>query len=166
MGFADIRPDERGQLLEYLRVQRAALAGALSGLTEEQARSTPSASEMSLAALLKHLTAVERRWVLASIAGRPAGVWPVADWDAEWQLTDADTVPALLAGYAAAAAETEEVVAGVPDLGADCHGPEGEQPPTVRWVLLHLLEETARHAGHADVIRESIDGAHVEDLVD
>ena len=69
MGFADIRPDERGQLLEYLRVQRAALAAALSGLTEEQARSTPSASKMSLAALLKHLTAVERRWVLASVAG-------------------------------------------------------------------------------------------------
>jgi uncharacterized damage-inducible protein DinB len=156
--FPGSAPDEATQLLRFLAVQRQGLRAAVAGLSEEQARSTPTASSMSLAALLKHVTATERRWVVAAIGGRPEGIWPVEDWDAEWRLQDDDTVDHLLARYAALATETEAIVARVPDLGAPCPQPESAEW-SVRWVLLHLLEELARHAGHADVIRESIDGA-------
>jgi len=163
--FAAPAPDERSQLVAYLEVQRRSLRAALGGLTEEQARSTPTASSMSLAALLKHVVATERRWVVASIAGRPEGLWPVEDWDAEWRLQPEDTVPRLLADLAAVGEETAEVVAGVPDLDAVCPL-DSEDDVSVRWVLLHVLEELARHAGHADLIRESIDGATVAHLAD
>jgi uncharacterized damage-inducible protein DinB len=160
---AAVTADERSQLLAFLDVQRGALQAAVSGLTEAQARSTPTASSMSLAALLKHVVAVERRWVVAAVANRPAGLWPVEDWDAEWQLQADDTVEHLLTELAATAAETEAVVAAVPDLGAPCAQPDSAEW-TVRWVLVHLVEELARHAGHADVLRESIDGATADRL--
>ena len=163
--FAAPAPDERSQLLEYLEVQRRSLRAAVRGLTEEQARSTPTASTMSLAALLKHVTATERRWVVATIAQQPEGIWPVEDWDAEWRLQPEDTVPHLLAASAAVSAETAAVVAGVPDLDATV--PLDDAPDcSVRWVLLHVLEELARHAGHADLIRESVDGATAARLGD
>ena len=161
--FPESTPDEATLLLRFLDVQRLGLRAAVAGLTEEQARSTPTASSMSLAALLEHMTAVERRWVVSAIANRPAGIWPVEDWDAEWQLQPEDTVEQLLTAFAAAAAETAAVVAEVPDLSAPCRQPESAEF-SVRWVLLHLIEEHARHAGHADVIRESIDGATADRL--
>ena len=161
--FAAVVPDERGQLLAYLGLQRRALRAAVAGLTDEQARSTPTTSSMSLAALLKHVTATERRWAVATIGGRAEGIWPVEDWDAEWRLQPADTLAALLAAHAAAAAETEAVVAAVPDLSARCPDVDGAEW-SVRWVLLHLVEELARHAGHADLLRESIDGATADRL--
>src|SRR3954451_9729873 len=102
--FAAVTADERNQLLAFLDVQREALWAAVGGLTEEQARSTPTASSMSLAALLKHVSAVERRWVVAAIGNRPAGLWPVADWDAEWQLDAGDTGEAPLVGLPGTAA--------------------------------------------------------------
>ena len=163
--FAAPAPDERSQLLLYLEVQRRSLRAALGGLTEEQARSTPTASSMSLAALLKHVTATERRWVVASIGGRPEGLWPVEDWDAEWRLQPEDTVARLLAASTAVTEETAAVVAEVPDLAAVVPL-DGAQDCSVRWVLLHVLEELARHAGHADLIRESIDGATAARLGD
>jgi hypothetical protein len=161
--FAAPAPDERTQLLGYLAAQRSGVRAALRGLTEEQARSTPTASSMSLAGLVRHLVRTERRWVVAGIADRPAGLYPVTDWAAEWRLGPDDTVEHLLAEYAAVAAETEAVLAGVPDVGVPCGLPDCQGWP-VRWVLLHLIEETARHAGHADVIRESIDGATADHL--
>lgn len=161
--FPESTPDEATLLLRFIDAQRLGLRAALAGLTEEQARSTPTASSMSLAGLLKHVTAVERRWVVAAIANRPAGLWPVEDWDAKWQLEPGDTVEQLLAAFAATAAETAAVVAQVADLGAPCRQPDSAES-SVRWVLLHLVEEHARHAGHADVIRESIDGATADRL--
>ncbi|HEX4705271.1 MAG TPA: DinB family protein [Pseudonocardiaceae bacterium] len=151
--------DERDAILAFLAEQRDGVANALRGLTDEQAAAKPSASKLSLGGLVKHLTACERRWVVVSVAGRAdPDLWPVLDWDAEFQLTTEDTVASLLAGYAAVARETEEIVRRVDDLGA----PAGTDPDfqrSIRWVLMHLIEETARHAGHADIIRESLDGA-------
>lgn len=161
--FADPVTDEPEQLLAYLDVQRQGLRAAVAGLDDEAARGRPTASSMSLAGLLEHVVAVERRWVVAAVAGRPAGLWPVEDWDAEWQLTAEDTLERLLADLAAVAEETRGVVAAVPDLGDPCRLPSCAQW-SVRWVLLHLLEEHARHAGHADVLRESIDGATADQL--
>src|SRR3954454_13769123 len=161
--FAPVTADERSQLLAFLDVQRLGLRAAVGGLTEEQARNTATASSMSLAGLIKHVTAVERRWVLAAIADRPEGVWPVEDWDAEWQGRPGGTGGQLLAALAPAAEETAAVVAQVPDLDAPCPQPDSAEF-SIRWVLLHLVEEHARHAGHADVLRESIDGATADRL--
>lgn len=159
----DPAPDERGQLLAFLAAQRASLRALLSGLGEEQARAAPTASAMSLAALVKHVVADERRWVVAAVAGRPEGLWPVTDPRAEWTLGPDDTVEHLRAELDAVGAQTEEVVAGVEDLGAPCPLPGAEQW-SVRWVLLHLLEENARHCGHADLLREQLDGATAPQL--
>ncbi|WP_299037904.1 DinB family protein [uncultured Pseudokineococcus sp.] len=161
--FADTAPDERGQLLAFLAGQRASLRALLAGLPDDRARATPTASALSLAALVKHAAAVERRWVGAAVAGRPEGLWPVPDPRAEWTLQPEDTVEHLCAELDAAGAQTEEVVRGVEDLGAPCPMPGAEQW-TVRWVLLHLLEESARHCGHADLLREQLDGSTTQQL--
>jgi uncharacterized damage-inducible protein DinB len=158
--------DERDALLAFLAKQRDGVANALRGLTDEQAARAPSASELSLGALVKHLTTCERRWVVVRVAGRDdPELWPVKDWNAEFQLTADDTVESLLAGYAEVAKQTEEIVAGVPDLGAPAVD-DPEFTRSIRWVLFHLIEETGRHAGHADIIRESLDGAHAPALAD
>jgi hypothetical protein len=86
------------------------------------------------------------------------GVWPVTDPAADFRVGPDERVANVLAAYAGTAAETNRIVAGVPDLGQLCADMVSSHL-SVRWVLLHLIEETARHAGHADIIRESIDGA-------
>jgi uncharacterized damage-inducible protein DinB len=159
-------PDEREVLLRMLADQRTAVRNALLGLTEEQARATPSASELSLSALVKHLAQGERANMAGRVGGRPvADGDPQADWMAGFTVTAAETVPVLLDRWADVARETEEVVRAERDLDrvvplADAVTrwmPPGTVP-TVRWMVLHQIEEQARHAGHADVIRESIDG--------
>ncbi|TMR90926.1 DinB family protein [Nonomuraea basaltis] len=151
-------PDERSALLAFLEEQRHAIRAALRDLTLEQAVSAPSASDLSLAAILKHVTHVERRWIVAGVAGRPEGLWPVTDWDAELRIEREDTIESLLGDYANVADETTKVIDSVTDLGQAC-ALEDCAHWSVRWVLLHLIEETARHAGHTDIIRESLDGA-------
>jgi uncharacterized damage-inducible protein DinB len=157
--------DERDVLLRMLDDQRRAVHNAVRGLSEQQARSTPSASQLSLAAVIKHLTQGERTWTVVRMAGRDAEVDPQGEWMAGFQVGADETVPVLLAEWAEVAKATEEIVRAEPDLdrvveiSADTRRwlPAGADF-TVRWVLLHLLEESARHAGHADIIRESIDG--------
>jgi uncharacterized damage-inducible protein DinB len=90
-------PDERSALLAYLEEQRHAIRATLRDLTMEQAVATPTASDLSLAAILKHVTRVERRWIVAGVAGRPEGLWPVTDWDADWRIAPGDTVESLRA---------------------------------------------------------------------
>lgn len=156
--------DERAGLLGFLAQQRRVLRHAAYGLTEEQLRSTPSVSALSLGALLKHVAFTERGW-LDRVAGRPDPT-TAPDYDQQFQLTDADTLASLLAALDAAGAMTEATIAGVEDLGRPVAVPK-DHPSfpkdigawSVRWVLLHLIEEIARHAGQADIIRESIDGA-------
>lgn len=155
--------DERSALLAFLEQQRYHLRLTLRGLTEDQARATPSASSMSLAALLKHVTWVERRWVVAALAGRAEGLWPVPDWEAEWRLTDDDTVPALLAFWDEVAKETTEIVHGI-DLDQPCALDQAAHW-SARWVLFHLIEELATHAGHADILRETVDHTTFDQLL-
>jgi uncharacterized damage-inducible protein DinB len=151
-------PDERSALLAFLEEQRHAIRAALRDLTLEQAVSTPSASDLSLAAILKHVTHAERRWIVAGVAGHSQGLWPVDDWNAELRIEPEDTIEGLLSDYANVADETAKVIGSVTDLGQPC-ALEDCSHWSIRWVLLHLIEETARHAGHADIIRESLDGA-------
>jgi uncharacterized damage-inducible protein DinB len=153
---AIVRPvgDERDALLTFLEHERHVLVIAAHGLTDAQAWSTPTASELSVAGLLEHMASTERTWA-AMVLGVPRGADPAAP----------ATLAALVADYEQACAATDAAVDTVDDLDRVVRVPEGTRwaPPdiewSVRWVLLHLVHETARHAGHADIIRESIDGA-------
>jgi uncharacterized damage-inducible protein DinB len=162
---ARIVVDEHDVLLRMLEEQRRAVRNAVHGLSEDQARSTPSASQLSLAAVIKHLTQGERTWTVVRMAGRDTETDPQGEWMAGFQVDSDETVPVLLARWAEVARATEEIVRAEPDLEREVAIPAETRrwlPTdvafTVRWVLLHLVEEAARHAGHADIIRESIDG--------
>ncbi|RZK85094.1 MAG: DinB family protein [Rhodococcus sp. (in: high G+C Gram-positive bacteria)] len=164
--------DEHGLLLLMLDNQRTAFRNALSGLTEEQARSVPSASEMSLASLLKHVIDGEEA-MTSRITGatRDAGGDPVAVWMAAWNVAEDETVDVLLARFDDAQRATEAAVAAETDLERDVDLPADVAQWmasgvtfTVRYMLLHQIEELARHAGHADIIRQSLDGARADTL--
>ncbi|GLW71532.1 MULTISPECIES: DinB family protein [Kitasatospora] len=159
--------DERDGLLAYLAQQRRALRATAHGLTEEQARMTPTASALSIGGLIKHAARCEAGWT-DLVLQRQRGPQRSADEDdsAEFSLTEQETLAGVLDAYAAAARETDAVVAAVADLGQAVPVPRGVpwfpaevENWSVRWVLLHLIEETSRHGGHADIVRESIDGA-------
>ena len=154
--FARPIADERDGLLTILAQQRDALRASVLWLTDEQARATPAASGLSLGGLIKHVARTERRWVVAGIAGQPLpGLWPIEDWPADFQMRQDETLVGLLCFYTEVAEQTEQVIAEVADLGQ----PSALDPEkSVRWVLFHVLKETARHAGHADIIRETLDG--------
>jgi hypothetical protein len=153
---AIVRPvgDERDALLAFLEHERHVVLVAAHGLTDEQAQMRPTVSDLSIQFLLEHLTSTERTW-----AAMVQGVDRAPDPDGP------TTLAAAVAHYRDATAATDAVVASVDDLDQSVELPEGARwaPPgtvwSVRWVLLHLIQETARHAGHADLIRESIDGA-------
>ncbi|GAB1514154.1 DinB family protein [Actinophytocola sp. KF-1] len=156
-------PDERSGLLGFLAQQRRVLKHAAYGLTEEQLRATPSASALSVGGLLKHVAFTERGWTNRITGGpEPSGA---EGYNQQFELSGSDTLESLYAEIDAAAAETEAAVAEI-DLDHPVPVPKGQpwfpqdiEAWSVRWVLLHLIEEIARHAGHADIIRESIDGA-------
>ena len=160
-----VRPvtDERDGLLTYLAQQRLVIRIAAHGLTDEQARATPSVSPLSIGGLLKHVGTTERYWI-EMLEGRDRRSQD--DYENGFVVESDETVAGLLDRYAEIAAETEAVVRGIDDLGRAVPVPRGVpwypqdvEAWSVRWVLLHLITETARHAGHADIVRESIDGA-------
>lgn len=160
---APLVADEREGLLAFLEHQRQAVRNAAFGLTEEQARTTPAASGLSLGGLIKHLAYGERNW-MDRVRGLPAPEDAFETYMASFHLGRDETLAGVLGDYEKAASETDSVVGGMDDLGRKVPLPVAPWYPdpegcTVRWVLLHLIEETARHAGHADVIRESLDGA-------
>ena len=156
--------DERSGLLGFLAQQRHVLTVAAHGLTDEQARSAPTPSSLSVGGLIKHVAQTERNW-LKEVQQLPVEQDPEG-YHSDFVLADDETLADVLARYARVARETEEVIAGIDDLGQAVPVPKDVPwfPPdvaawSVRWVLLHLIEETARHAGHADIVREAIDGA-------
>ncbi|MTE20355.1 DUF664 domain-containing protein [Streptomyces sp. TRM43335] len=161
--------DERGALLAYLEAQRGGIRRALHGLTDEQARSRPTVSAFSLAGILKHV-AVGERGALRMMRGEPFEFRLQAkEWEDGLAVRDDETVESLLDLYARVARETEAAVLALPSLDETFEAPrmpwdEGGRR-SWRWGLLHQIEETARHAGHADVIRETIDGKGAFDLV-
>jgi uncharacterized damage-inducible protein DinB len=152
--------DEKQTLIEFLGYQREALIGKLDGLDEEQARSTPTASSLSLLSLVKHSAIWERRWFQVIVAGRRfSGEWPEGrsqEADSTFQLDDRDTIDGVVADYRRQIAASHEILETL-DLDTPCDWPEMAEE-NLRWVAVHMIEETARHAGHADIIRETIDG--------
>jgi len=159
--------DEREGLLAYLAQQRDAIRIAAHGLTDEQARLTPTASALSIGGLVKHVASTERGWLDDVLQrGRGSTDDQASSYQDAFRLGEHETLAGVLARYDQVAKETESIIAGIADLGQPVPVPKGvpwfpkDVPAwSVRWVLLHLIEETARHAGHADIIRECIDGA-------
>jgi len=157
--------DERDALLQFVQAQRGALRRAVGGLTREQAASHPTASALSLIGLVKHCAETESFWTRVVLAERPVlQQRDQSNWGDSFQLVDGESLDDVLALYDAVAKETEEIVAALPDLDVTAPLPEAPWFPkgarrSARWILLHLIEEAGRHAGHADILRESIDGA-------
>jgi hypothetical protein len=160
--------DEREVLLAFLGQQRDALRYAAHGLDRAQADARPTVSELCLGGLIKHAALVERAWTTYLTTGDSTVFAPGVeeDWGDGFRLTEGETLDDVLALAADQARMTEKVVGALDDMTAPL-APTTDVVPwipaglvwTARWVLLHLIEETARHAGHADIIRESIDGA-------
>ena len=158
---------ERADLLQSLARQRHFLRYTTRGLTGEQAAQQTTASELSLGGLIKHVTLTEQQWMRFVVDGPSAMSWDEAntvDWMTGLRMLDGETLDGLLENYAQVAHRTEELVAQLPDL--DGAHPLPTAPwfePGARWsarrVLLHVIAEIAQHAGHADIIRESLDGA-------
>lgn len=168
--------DERDALVAYLVQQQDAFRAVLYGLTDQQAGFTPTPSALSVGALVKHVTAVQASWLRVARTGPERYVDPRSDEerysDRETAFTwlDTDTVADVQAAYDEVSAQ---VLDGVRTLDLDTAVPVPPapwNPPdldawSVRWVWFHLIEELARHAGHADIIREAIDGATMYELI-
>jgi uncharacterized damage-inducible protein DinB len=162
---------ERADLLATLGEARHFLRYTTRDITEEQARQRTTASELTLGGLIKHVTAVEKNWATFIVAGPSAAPDfsnPTEEdykrWAEGFRLTAGETLAGVLAEYEAVAEHTDDLVATLPDLDADRElAPTPWNPPGMRWTarrtLLHIAGETRHHAGHADIIRESLDGA-------
>ena len=158
----DETADERTSLLQVLDYQRATLILKAQGLTSEQLHQVHPPSTLTLGGLLKHLSLNEDSWIRERFLGLPMNEpWLSApfDEDPDWEFHSAadDTAEELVSLYEMACERSRKAIEGVPlDQRAVVANSAGDW--TLRWVLLHLIEETARHCGHADLIRESIDG--------
>jgi uncharacterized damage-inducible protein DinB len=162
---------ERADLLEMLAKHRHFLRFTTRELTDEQARQRSTASTLCLAGLVKHVAAVERNWADFVVRGAPAmgdfATMTEADFARradEFRLLPEETLAGVLAEYAEVARRTDDLVRTVPDLGSARPLPAAPWfEPGATWsarrVFLHVIAETAQHAGHADIIRESLDGA-------
>jgi uncharacterized damage-inducible protein DinB len=164
-----IDPPETGpeldQLTSYLDLQRATMLWKTEGLTREQLALPHPPSSLTLGGLLNHLALVEDSWFRVRFAGLPEQeLWAGIDWDADPDFefrTAAELEPEdLRRRYEEACARSRDVVAAAQSLDQLSVEPRRNGAHfDLRWMLLHLIEETARHAGHADLIREAIDGA-------
>jgi uncharacterized damage-inducible protein DinB len=153
---------ERDDLVQTLDRHRGFLLHTLRGLPDEQARLRPTASAMSLGALVKHVAATEAQWADFATRGAQAFAGAQEQWSENWTMHAEETLEGLLQRYAEVAAHTTELVR---TLDLDAEHPLPPAPwfePGAAWsgrrVFLHVLAETAQHAGHADILRESIDG--------
>jgi uncharacterized damage-inducible protein DinB len=159
-------PVEHRELLETLETHRRFLRHTVAGLIDDQAQLHPTVSSLCLGGLVKHVAAQERQWMRFVVEGPEVMSFTpeaIARHETEFELQPGETLESVLADYEQVAAHTVGIVAGEPDL--DRSHPLPEAPwfePGARWsvrrVLVHVIAETAQHAGHADIIRETIDG--------
>jgi len=165
-GQAPFHTDERDVLLGYVDQQRAVLHITAYGLTDEQAR-TPAAapSPLTVGGLIKHVAKVEQNWI-DMILERERPATAEDEYVENFTMRPDETLSEVIAAAVAVGEETTRVVRGIDDLGQRVPVPPGVpwypddlDAWSVRWVLMHLISETARHAGHADIVREAIDGA-------
>jgi len=142
---------ERETLQALLQYQRDSLVGKMAGVDNEAARRSPVSSGTTLLWLMKHMAGAESRWILRRFAGRDDAL-------PDETVGPDDTLAAAVDAYRANWDRVDSVVASAPNLDERCRDIGDGDPANLRWVLMHLLEETARHAGHADILRELIDG--------
>jgi uncharacterized damage-inducible protein DinB len=162
-----VAADEAATLLGFLDYQRATLAWKCRGLDAAGLQATVGASSMTLGGMLKHMALVEDSWFSRSLHGRDRRPpWDTVDWKAdpdwEWHSAAEDTCEQLFALWEDAVARsrslvTEALAEGGLERLARRTWPDG-RAPSLRWILVHMIEEYARHNGHADLIRESVDG--------
>ncbi|MBW6438326.1 DinB family protein [Actinoplanes hulinensis] len=161
-----VRPvtDEQDGLLAYLAQMRYVIRLTAYGLTPEQLRAVPSASELSVGGLIRHCAATEEGW-MSTVRGEHGPVDYEA-YERNFRLADGESVEELFAYYNRVAEATEKTVRDIADLDHPVPidhsvpwNPKEYDAWSLRWVLLHLIQETARHTGHADVIRQTVDGA-------
>jgi len=152
IGFPQPTTDERDLFLRWLAFLRGAVVRKATGVSDSDARWTPEGALISLVGIVNHLTHVERRWIDGTMLGERVG------------RSEEEFAPGLdlsigeaLAIYHNRAARTDAIVRGFDSLDQPCTLEHGE-PADLRWVLLHLINETARHAGHADAVRQLLDG--------
>jgi uncharacterized damage-inducible protein DinB len=146
---------EREQLEAFLDDNRSELAAVLDGLTEEQARRSLVPSLTTLLGLVKHAAAVERIWFQVSLLGRTRDELGLPEQvDDSFRLAAGDSIASVAADFAAACQESRAAAAGYGLDDLVLHNRRG--PLTLRWVYVHMIEELARHAGHADILREQV----------
>ncbi len=155
-GVADRKPprfaaDEASTLLTLLRFQRESVIRKVADVDDVDASRALVPTGTSLAWLVKHLARAEVTWVLRRFAALGVEL-------PDEEVRSEDTVAALVEAYRSTSSVVDQVVESAVSLDEPCLGLEDDPPANLRWVLAHLLEETARHAGHADIIRELIDG--------
>ena len=170
--------DERAGLKEYVAAQQYAFHAIAFGLTDEQARSAPSVSTLSIGGLIKHVTSCQAGW-MERVAAAPdlteSDKRPMedqsADYGDEFVMREDETLAQILEKFEAQNAETIRLIESS-DLSAAVPVPPGVpwfpkdvSAWSVRWVVFHMIEELARHAGQGDIIRESIDGATLYELL-
>lgn len=147
---------ERETLQAFLDFQRGTMVWRLTGLTKEQALRQLVPSDNTLLGMLKHLAYVERSWFQSVMANRDVEFpWTDDDPDAEWRIADDETVESVISFYRDECEAADLAVAPF-DLGDVSLG--GEDDISLRWIMTHMIEETARHAGQADILRELTDG--------
>lgn len=160
--------DERDTLVGFLEFQRATLAWKCAGLDAAALRTTTAASTMTLGGLLKHMALVEDVWFSRSLHGNDrAAPWNTVDWDAdhdwEWRTANEDAPEVLFGLWQHAVERSRALFAdamATGDLGQLAKRPWADGTrPSLRWILTHMIEEYARHNGHADLLREVVDGA-------
>ncbi len=164
---AQMTDSERSDLLDTLAKHRGFLKQTVRGITDEQAALRTTVSELCLGGLIKHVARMEQRWVGFIRHGPQAMAMTPDSYEAHaasFRMSPGETLASIVAGYEEVSRRTDELVTALPSLDASQALPEASWfPPGVRWsarrVLLHIVAETAQHAGHADIIREALDGA-------
>ncbi|HUR08750.1 MAG TPA: DinB family protein [Nonomuraea sp.] len=143
--------DEKATLRGFLDYLRNAVADKVAGVPEPQVRTGAVPSGTNLLGLLKHLAFVERFYFLGEDVG---------DWRTTMRPSAQDTIDGVLADYRKTVERANQVIDACPDLTLPAPRPQRPGPaPSMRWVLVHMIEETGRHAGHADILREQLDGS-------
>ena len=147
--------DERTTLLAFLAYLRQSIVRKIEDLSEEDARRAVVPSGTSLAGLIKHLTETERYWFRHVWAGETGTGWDRNSWN----VGDDVTVDQLIDDYREAWKESDRLIEAAPNFDVPCAEEHRTHRMSLRWVVVHMIEETSRHAGHADITRELIDGS-------
>lgn len=153
------RGTEEETLAGFLQFMRETVVLKCSGLNDEQMRATPTVSSMTLLGMVKHLTIVEKYWFQGVFLDEDVELpWSEEDPNGDWRTHDDDSAEVALAAYVDQCRVSDQIV-GEHDLEELAKwAVSDEERRSLRWILTHLIEETARHCGHADILRESIDG--------